>query len=636
MVFWHTKTKKEEPSPASGSEIEQAGQAEEKLANDGETPAMPPPTTTTTTTTKDGGPTGGATLEHTEIQEEEDHMDYPEGWQLYALILSVFVSMFLVALDRLIISTALPEITDEFHSITDIGWYGSAYLFSTCATQLMFGKLYTFFAVKGVFLAAIILFEVGSAVCGAAPSSVAFIVGRAIQGVGAAGIFAGAVVVIVYAVPLHRRPLFQGAFGAVFGIASVAGPLLGGVFTTNVTWRWCFYINLPIGGVAMVFIYFLLKVPDRKTTRKPFWYKIKQLDILGTVFLVPGTVCIILCLQWGGVDYAWNSWRCILLLTLGGVLLIAFVVVQIVFPDTATVPPRIMRQQSIAAGTYATVCLGSAMMVLVYYIPIWFQAIKDVSAVDSGIRLLPMVLSLVVASGISGALIHRVGYYTPVMIFGTCVMAVGAGLITMFEVDTPQSQWIAYQFVYGFGLGFTFQAPNIGAQTVLKPIDVSIGVALMFFGQMLGGAIFISVGQNVLTSELVKQLSKLPLFDEDTIRSYMKEHGALDFTDFPDSVKPQVVSAYNEALRQVFVLALAMSCITIFGSLAMEWRTVKQDKDKFEKHAKDVEEKAVRDGGGGEKKGSQDTQRAGDGSRPEADEEGKSAEASADQKGEGS
>lgn len=187
--------------------------------------------------------------------------------------------------------------------MTDIGWYGSAYLLTNCAFQLFYGKLYTFFSVKAVFLTAIFLFEAGSAICGAAPNSVAFIVGRAIAGVGSAGIMSGVIVVIVYAVPLHKRPLYQGMFGAVFGLSSIIGPLLGGAFTSKVTWRWCFYINLPFGGVAMVVIAFMLKVPDRDTTRLPLMKKILQLDGLGTAALLPGTICLLLALQWGGLTY---------------------------------------------------------------------------------------------------------------------------------------------------------------------------------------------------------------------------------------------------------------------------------------------------------------------------------------------
>jgi len=198
---------------------------------------------------------------------------------------------------------AIPVISDEFSSLDDVGWYGSAYLLTCCTFQLLFGKIYTVFPVRIVILASTLLFEIGSAICGAAPTSVAFIIGRAVCGVGSAGLFAGTIVCIVYIVPLHQRPKFQGMFGAIFGIASIVGPLIGGAFTSHVTWRWCFYINLPIGGVAMVIIALFLRVPDRETTKLPLGQKMIQLDLLGTSLITPGVVCLLLALQWGGPTY---------------------------------------------------------------------------------------------------------------------------------------------------------------------------------------------------------------------------------------------------------------------------------------------------------------------------------------------
>lgn len=375
---------------------------------------------------------------------------YPSGLKLAALMASTFISMFLVALDRLIISTAIPQITDDFRSQTDIGWYGSAFMLTNCAFQLSFGKLYTFYSVRHVFITAIAFFEVGSAVCGAAPNSTAFILGRAIAGVGSAGIMSGAITVIVYAVPLHKRPMYQGLFGAVFGIASVVGPLLGGALTSNVSWRWCFYINLPFGGVAMVLIYVLLQIPDRATTHLPHRQKLAQLDSLGLLFFLPAIICLLLALQWGGARYAWGSARVVALLVLAGVLLAGFVLVQVLKPDTATVPPRILLQRSILAGAWATFALGASMMIIVYYLPIWFQAIQHVSAVQSGIRLLPMVLPMVLASVLTGALTARLGYYTPFMILGTVLLTIGAGLLTTLQVNTSEGKWFGYQVLVSY------------------------------------------------------------------------------------------------------------------------------------------------------------------------------------------
>lgn len=245
---------------------------------------------------------------------------------------------------------------------------------------------------------------------------------------------------------------------------------------------------------------------------------------------------------------------------------------QILKPETATVPSRIFAQRSIYAGLYSTFCIGAQMMIFIYFLPIWFQAIHGLSAMDSGIRLLPLVLGMVVSSVVAGVLTSRIGYYTPFLIIGVSLMAVGAGLISTLRVETPGSRWIGYQVLFGVGLGQSFQAPNLAAQTVLPAEDVPIGTSLMLFSQLLGGTVFISVGQNVLGNQLLMRLQGVPGFDA----TFLQSEGATTITQLPGNIRPVVISAYNEALRQVFLVGLILACLTILGALAMEWRSVKR------------------------------------------------------------
>ncbi|KAJ0119995.1 hypothetical protein J7T55_000846 [Diaporthe amygdali] len=489
------------------------------------------------------------------------------------VMVSVFLSVFLVGLDRTIISTAIPQITNEFNSLTDVGWYGSAYLLTCCALQLLFGRIYTFFSIKGTFLTSVLLFEAASALCGAAPNSIAFIIGRAISGIGAAGIFAGTIVCVVYVIPLHHRPQVQGMMGAVMGVASIAGPLIGGGLTSNITWRWCFYLNLPIGAAAMIVIYLFLDIPNRDENNLPLTKKLKHLDAPGTLVLIPGVICLLLALQWGGQTYSWGNGRIVALLALAGILIIAFVAAQVLLPATATLPPRIFKQRSVVSGFWATICINSGNYVFIYFIPIWFQSIKGSSAAQSGIQTLPLMLSLVAGSIFGGAINGRIGYYTPLAIIGTCIMCCGAGLLTTFEGDTSAGKWIGYQILYGLGLGLCFQVPNLAVQTCLPKKDVPTGLALMLFGSLIGASVFVAVGENVLSNQLVQRLSSLPGFDPSLVAS----GGITSLLDsLPQSLRGTALEAYNEALRKVFMVGLILSCLTAIGTFSLEWKTVKK------------------------------------------------------------
>ncbi|KAH8807531.1 major facilitator superfamily transporter [Xylogone sp. PMI_703] len=501
--------------------------------------------------------------------------EYPPFRSVLSITVALYLAVLLIALDRTVIATAIPRITDAFNSLDDVGWYGSAYNLTICSVQLLFGRSYKFYSPKWVFLAAIILFEVGSAICGAAPNSAAFIVGRATAGLGAGGIFSGAIVIIVYTTPLQKRPMYTGFLGAVFGVASVAAPLLGGAFTDKVSWRWCFYINLPIGGLAIAIIVFVLQLPNPSSDKHTVRQRIEQFDPHGTICFLPGMVCLILALQWGGTTYAWSSGRIIALLIIAGVLLLAFIGVQVWKKEDCTVPPRIFTQRSIFSGFLFAMCLNAALITFIYYIAIWFQAVKGASAVKSGIMNLPMVLGLVLASIMSGAGVSAVGYYTPAMIISSVLMATGAGLMTTFDTSTGHSKWISYQVIFGLGLGAGMQQPGTAAQVVLNHKDISTGISLMFFAQYFGSALFVAIANTIFTNKLQNGLAGIPGLDTKTIM----EVGATAVRSVvgPDQL-PAVLKAYNNAVVATFYLGLVMVGLSIMGALGMEWRSVKTKK----------------------------------------------------------
>ncbi|KKK12024.1 hypothetical protein ARAM_005002 [Aspergillus rambellii] len=520
--------------------------------------------------------TEGNKDQQTQDEDTEENVEYAQSWELYIITIGLCLAVFCLAIDNTILATAIPKITDQFNSLGDIGWYGSAYLLTFCALTLQFGKMYTFYSTKWVFLSALAFFEIGSLICGVAPNSLALIIGRAIAGIGSAGLFSGAILILAQCVPLQKRPMFTGGLWSMYGVASIAGPLMGGAFTDHVTWRWCFYINLPLGGITLVFITFFFKAPKPIKALPSFKDELDQLDLVGSFFFVPAIICILLALQWGGTEYAWDNARIIVLFCLFGVLTVIFIIVESFQGEKATVPGRIFKNRNIWGASIYSFSLGAGFYSFVYYIPIWFQAIKGVTATKSGIMSIPMLLSCIIFILISGILVTRFGHYTPLMYIGSIFFAVGAGLITTWQVDTTHSAWIGYLVILGIGIGLGMQAPLIVVQAVLPAEDIATGTALQVFAQMLGGTIFISVCENIFHNQLLKNLAEqAPNVDGAKL---VAAGATMVRTMVSSEVLPTVLQAYNKALVQTFYCSAAMAACTFIGCLPLSWKPLKGKK----------------------------------------------------------
>ncbi|KAK8096973.1 hypothetical protein PG999_012917 [Apiospora kogelbergensis] len=517
-------------------------------------------------------------LQHSEksVEDKFPEEQYPERRVVIPIVLSVCLAGFLAALDRTIIGVAVPAISNEFQSFNDISWYESGYLLTFAALQLPMGKIYTFFQAKWVYIVVILVFEIGSTISAAAPNSAAFIVGRAISGVGGAGLTAGGQVIFVDLLPLEKRPKYQGFLGATFGIASIAGPLLGGVFASKATWRWCFWINLPIGVVAAVVLVLLLPPKPPPKTQKAgetFLQRIWQFDPVGTALMIPGLILLLLALQWGGVE-GWTSSKVLVTLILGIVLLLAFGGLQLWAGENGTVPPRIIRQRSIAAASVASLGFGSVLVIVTFYVPIWYQAIQGLSAVDAGIRMMGYFLSTVLFVIGSGIITSKIGYYTPCLILGTALAAVGCGLLATLRVDTSNARVIGYQILTGAGLGLSLAQCINAAQTVLSREDIPTGITIINFANLVGGTVFVSICQGVLSDTLTTELANIPGGGLDV--HALLGSGATDVTKMlPPDQLPAFLEAYNKGLGHIFYVALAASCLGFVASLFLEWKSVK-------------------------------------------------------------
>jgi hypothetical protein len=325
-------------------------------------------------------------------------------------------------------------------------------------------------------------------------------------------------------------------------------------------------------------VLFILHIPPNAIIKhEKFTWKqrVLQLDPLGICIFLPAIICLVLALTWGGSTYPWKSGRIIALFVIFGVFAITFVIIQIWRGEKGTIPPRLVKKRSIWAAMVFGFFNGAGMMVLLYYLPIWFQAVKGVSAVKSGIMLLPMILSVVVGSMGSGAIITRIGYYTPFAIISSVISSIAAGLFTTFTPTTGHSAWIGWQVMYGLGLGCGVQIPMLVVQTVCDRADVSAATAVVMFIRFLGSSVFLAVAQSVFLSKLVKALtSNLPDINANAVAN----GGATELRSLAPNAQDLTIllQDYNSAIINVFYITVATSCLTIIGALSLEWKSLKK------------------------------------------------------------
>ncbi|KAL8697937.1 MAG: hypothetical protein Q9201_006842 [Fulgogasparrea decipioides] len=501
------------------------------------------------------------------------------GFLWVLIVISILSTTFLFALDNTIVADVQPAIIERFGSISKLPWLSVAFLVAAAGTnlvcQLRRGKIYAQFDAKILYLSSVFLFEAGSAICGAANTMDALIVGRAICGFGGAGLYLGVMTLLSVNTTEHERPMYIGFTGLTWGAGTVLGPIIGGAFTdSSATWRWAFYINLCLGAVcAPVWLFLLPRYDPRPGVA--IKQRIREIDYVGTVLIVGAYVSGVMAISFGGSTYAWNSGRIIGLFVCSGVLFILFGFQQSL-PLFTTVERRIfpvefMKSKILLVLFAETACASTATFMPIYFIPLFFQFVRNDSALEAGVRLLPFVILLVVACVANGAIMSNTGYYFPWYIGGGAFTLIGGALLYTVDSDSSTSRVYGYSVLSAVGAGVFVQASFSVAQAKVRPEVIPLAIGFITAGQIGGGLISLAIANSVFLNKSSDGIrAVLPNVPLQQVQALISGSGSAFLKTLDERTRQRVLNAVVDAMQNVYILSIVAGALAMLLALLMK------------------------------------------------------------------